>query len=46
LQWTTMFGLVPETPEIKSYLQRTTTRPAAERVMEKDAALAALQNPS
>jgi glutathione S-transferase len=41
LGWTTMFGLVPETPEIKAYIARTTTRPAAVRVREQDAALAA-----
>jgi len=41
LQWTTMFGLVPESPEIKAYIQRITSRPAAIRVREQDAALAA-----
>jgi glutathione S-transferase len=41
LGWTTMFGLVPETPEIKAYIARTTTRPAAVRVREQDARLAA-----
>ncbi len=41
LQWTTMFGLVPESPEIKAYIQRVTGRPAAILVREKDAALAA-----
>jgi len=41
LMWTTGFGLVPETPEIKAYLARTMNRPAAVRVRERDAALAA-----
>jgi glutathione S-transferase len=41
LRWTTMFGIVPETPEIKAYIERTTNRPAAVRVREQDAALAA-----
>jgi glutathione S-transferase len=41
LGWTTMFGLVPETPEIKAYVQRITRRPAAMRVRERDAAVAA-----
>jgi glutathione S-transferase len=41
LTWTTMFGLVPVTPEIKAYIDRTTERPAVLRVREQDAALAA-----
>lgn len=41
LGWTTMFGLVPETPEIKAYIGRVMGRPAAVRVREQDAALAA-----
>jgi glutathione S-transferase len=43
LQWTTMFGIVPETPEIKVYIERAATRPAAQRVREKDVELAASQ---
>jgi glutathione S-transferase len=46
LLWTTMFGLVPETPAIKAYIERITTRPAALRVKKQDAALAAQHNPS
>jgi glutathione S-transferase len=46
LGWTTAFGLVPETPEIKAYIARTTSRPAAVRVREQDAALAAKQKTS
>jgi glutathione S-transferase len=46
LQWITMFGLVPVTPEIGAYLERTTNRPAAVRVREQDAARAAQQKPS
>lgn len=41
LRWTTMFGVVPETPAIKAYIERTTSRPAFLRVGERDAALAA-----
>jgi glutathione S-transferase len=43
LGWTTMFGLVPETPEIRAYIGRVTGRPAAVRVRKQDAALAAQQ---
>jgi glutathione S-transferase len=43
LQWTTMFGLVSENPDIKAYLERTTTRPAAQRVRQMDADLKARQ---
>jgi glutathione S-transferase len=46
LQWTTAFGLVPVTPVIKAYLDRTGARPAALRVKEKDAALVAERKPS
>jgi glutathione S-transferase len=46
LHWTTMFGLVPETPDIKAYLERTTTRPATQRVREMDADLKAGQSTS
>jgi glutathione S-transferase len=46
LSWTTGFGLVPETPEIKAYIDRTTNRPAALRVRERDAALAAQHKPT
>ncbi|CAN5306571.1 glutathione S-transferase family protein [soil metagenome] len=41
LQWTTMFKLVPETPDIVAYIERITSRPAAKRVREMDAALTA-----
>ena len=40
LGWTTRFGLVAETPEIKAYIGRVAERPAAVRVRERDAALA------
>ena len=46
LRWTTMFGLVPETAEIKAYIERTTGRPAFLRVGERDTALAAEQKSS
>jgi glutathione S-transferase len=41
LGWTTGFGLVPETPEIKAYVERIASRPAVSRVKLKDAELAA-----
>ncbi|SKA26781.1 glutathione S-transferase family protein [Novilysobacter spongiicola] len=41
LNWTTQFGLVPETPVIKDYIQRTQARPAFQRAKELDAALLA-----
>jgi glutathione S-transferase len=41
LRWTTMFGLVPASPTIAGYIERIATRPAAVRVREADAALAA-----
>ncbi|MBY0296296.1 MAG: glutathione S-transferase family protein [Methylobacterium sp.] len=43
LAWTTMFKLVPETPEITAYVGRHMQRPAVARVREKDAALQAGQ---
>ena len=43
LAWTTMFKLVPETPEITAYVGRHLQRPAVARAREKDAALAAGQ---
>jgi glutathione S-transferase len=46
LRWTTMFGIVPATPDINAYIQRTTSRPAFTRVTEQDAALAAQQKAS
>ncbi len=41
LQWTVMFGLVPETPVIKDYVQRVTDRPSFAKVNAMDAQLAA-----
>ncbi len=43
LQWMTIFGIVPESPEVKAYVERTATRPAALRARERDAELAASQ---
>jgi glutathione S-transferase len=43
LNWTTRFGLVPETPEIAAYVTRVASRPAAQRVTARDAELAASQ---
>ena len=41
LAWTTMFKLVPEHPEITSYISRVGARPAVAKVRTKDAELAA-----
>lgn len=43
LGWTTMFKLVPELPEVMSYIERVSARPAARRAAQADAALAAAQ---
>ncbi|MEO7055656.1 MAG: glutathione S-transferase family protein [Caldimonas sp.] len=44
LRWTTMFKLVPESPEVTAYIARCTTRPAAQRAAAKDAELVAAQS--
>ncbi len=41
LRWTMMFGIVPELPVIKAYVERLSQRPAVARVKAKDEALAA-----
>lgn len=46
LGWTTMFELVPKSPEIMDYAQRIGSRPATARVQAKDAELAAAQQPT
>lgn len=46
LRWTTTFGVVPETPAIKAYIERTANRPAFVRVGERDAEIAAEQKSS
>jgi glutathione S-transferase len=46
LQWTIGFGLVPASPVIKAYIERISSRPAVDRVRQKDAALAEQQKPS
>lgn len=43
LTWTVKFGLVPELPVIKSYIDRVNARPAVIRARAKDAELAASQ---
>ncbi len=43
LAWTVGFKLVPETPEIRAYIDRVISRPAIARAREKDAAFAAAQ---
>jgi glutathione S-transferase len=43
LGWTTAFKLVPETPEIKTYVDRAKARPASIKVTAEDAARAAAQ---
>jgi glutathione S-transferase len=40
LRWTVMFGLVPELPVIKAYMERVNARPAVLRARAKDAELA------
>jgi glutathione S-transferase len=41
LRWTTMFQLVPETPEIKRYIDRVGALPSLQRANAKDAEYAA-----
>lgn len=43
LSWTSRFGLVPQLPEIKAYIERITSRPAFVHSAAKDAELAAAQ---
>ena len=43
LRWTTMFGLVPELPVIRDYVERVISRPAIQRAAALDAELAAAQ---
>ena len=43
LTWTTMFGLVPETPVTRAYMDRINARPSVARVRKLDAELAATQ---
>jgi len=40
LRWTTMFGLMPDPPVVKAYIERVGSRPAVVRAREKDAELA------
>jgi glutathione S-transferase len=46
MEWTTMFGLVPPSPVLSAYIERVSSRPAAVRAREQDAALAAQHKPS
>lgn len=43
LNWTTRFGMVPELPVIRAYIDRVLARPAMQRAAASDAALAAAQ---
>jgi len=43
LGWMTGFGLVPKLPEIMAYVERLRARPAAQKAIAADAALAAAQ---
>jgi glutathione S-transferase len=45
LHWTTGFKLVPETPEIKAYVDRVQARPAIQRANARDAEYASKQQP-
>lgn len=40
LRWTTQFGLMPDPPVVKAYIERVGSRPAVVRAREKDAELA------
>jgi glutathione S-transferase len=41
LRWITTYGLVPELPEIKAYVERVTSRPKFQAMEARDAELAA-----
>jgi glutathione S-transferase len=43
LHWTTLFKLVPETPQIRAYIDRVITRPAMQRLAARDAEFLAQQ---
>ena len=43
LHWATLFNLVPETPQIRAYVDRVITRPAMQRVAAKDSEILAQQ---
>lgn len=43
LNWTTQFGMVPELPVIRAYIDRVLARPAMQRAAASDAALAVAQ---
>ena len=43
LRWTTLFGLVPDLPVTKAYIERVMARPAVARATKIDAGLAAAQ---
>ncbi len=43
LDWTTKFGIVPELPVIRAYIDRVTQRPAMQRAAKLDEELAASQ---
>ncbi len=41
IRWTTQFGLCPERPEFKAYIERLGQRPALQRAQDRDAELMA-----
>lgn len=43
LQWTMMFGLVPENPVFRDFVQRIVSRPVAVKIQALDKDLAAEQ---
>ena len=45
LRWTTEFGLCPERPEFRSYIERLAQRPAQQRAKARDQAIAAGSGP-
>ena len=42
LTWMTMFGLLPETPDMKAYIDRVNQRPSIAHVRQQDAELSAV----
>ena len=41
IRWTLQFGILPERPVFRPYVERLTARPAAQRAQSRDDALAA-----
>jgi glutathione S-transferase len=41
LAWTTMFGMVPATPDIQAYIERVASRPGVQRARQLNAQMVA-----